>query len=64
MSSIRASVVVKLDMEKINSLRLCINAYTIKDKIESSLAKRKNDKLVNIFLPTLFVLLFVVLFYI
>ncbi|KNA22334.1 hypothetical protein SOVF_034890 [Spinacia oleracea] len=45
MSSIRASVVVKLDMEKINSLRLCINAYTIKDKIESSLAKRKNDKL-------------------
>lgn len=45
MTSIRASVVVKLDMKKINALRLCINAYTVKDNIERSLAKRKNDKL-------------------
>ncbi|KMS96001.1 hypothetical protein BVRB_002940 [Beta vulgaris subsp. vulgaris] len=45
MTSIRASIVVKLDMEKINALRLCINAHTVKDKIEKTLAKRKNDKL-------------------
>lgn len=49
MTSIRASIVVKLDMEKINALRLCINAHTVKDKIEKTLAKRKNDKLVRRF---------------
>ncbi|CAO2831975.1 unnamed protein product [Amaranthus hypochondriacus] len=45
MTSFRASIVVKLDMVKINGSRLCINAYTVKERIEKSLAKRKSDKL-------------------
>lgn len=44
MTSVRASVLVKLDMEKINASRLCINAHTIQEKIEKVLKKRKDNK--------------------
>lgn len=54
MTSFRASIVVKLDMVKINGSRLCINAYTVKERIEKSLAKRKSDKLVKFSPLTLF----------
>ncbi|KAK9755069.1 hypothetical protein RND81_01G000400 [Saponaria officinalis] len=37
----KVSVIVKLDMLKINSLRLCINAHIIGEKILNSLAKGK-----------------------
>lgn len=45
MTSIRASIVVRLDMEIIRDARLCINAHIVKDKIEKTLSKRKSDKL-------------------
>ncbi|GAB4824483.1 DNA-directed RNA polymerase III subunit 1, variant 2 [Ancistrocladus abbreviatus] len=49
MTSIRASVVVKLDMKKINSLRLGINAYTVQGKIsEFFRRKRKDIKQLNV----------------
>ncbi|XP_074317264.1 DNA-directed RNA polymerase III subunit 1 [Silene latifolia] len=45
LTATRGSIIVKLDMRKINTLRLGINAYVVKDKIEKSLRKRIKDKL-------------------
>ncbi|GMH28406.1 hypothetical protein Nepgr_030249 [Nepenthes gracilis] len=45
MNSITASIIVKLDVEKINALRLCVNAYTVQEKISQFfLKKRKGIK--------------------
>ncbi|KAH9605166.1 hypothetical protein KSS87_011122 [Heliosperma pusillum] len=44
-TSTRGSVIVRLDMRKINTLRLGINAYVVKDKIEKFLKKRIKDKM-------------------
>lgn len=45
--SVKASIVVKLDMEKIKSSRLFINAHIVKEKILKSLRMQKNNKLVS-----------------
>ncbi|XP_048503116.1 DNA-directed RNA polymerase III subunit 1 isoform X2 [Beta vulgaris subsp. vulgaris] len=46
--SVKASIVVKLDMEKIKSSRLFINAHIVKEKILKSLRMQKNNKLIVI----------------
>lgn len=42
MTSDRAFVVVKLDMKKIDALRLNINVYNIQEKIEQFFLKNKH----------------------